>query len=372
MHASQEEGLMSHSVTRHRRAIVAAIGAVAIAVLLAFAGSVRAAGAPLRINGETIANAALNEAAKREGTLNAYFSYPQAIIQRIVAQFTEDTGIKVNLTRLASDQLAERIRTEAGAGVLQADVISLTEMAAVQDLINRKIITKYKVPNFNAIPANLKSPQGYWYAEARPVYGFAYNKALLKDKDVPRTWEGLLQPEFKGRIGILNAYTGGSGWTVAMFLREKFGIDYWRRLAAQQPFLATGVGQLTDALIRGQIAISINHFGTVLAQAERGAPLGFYFPKGGAPTVMEALSLATNAPHPNAAKLYLHWALSRRGAQVIAKETGEYTAFPTARGASAPEVRRAAPWVPTLKDYLRLRKSWIEEWARIFNYTQTS
>lgn len=355
-------------VRRQRFAIAVAI---TITALLASTTTVHAAGPPLRINGETIASGALYDAAKAEGTLNPYFSYPQAIIQRVVDQFSKDTGIKVNMTRLPSDQLAERIKTEAGAGSLRADVISLTEMAAVQDLINRKIITKYIVPNFKTIPASLKSPTGYWYAEARPIYGIAYNKVLLQRKDVPVTWRGLLRPDLKGKIGILNAYTGGSGWAVAMFQREKYGLDYWKRLAAQQPFLATGVGQLTDALVRGQIAIAINHFGTVLGQSQRGAPLGFYFPRDGAPTVMEALSLATNAPHPNAAKLYMHWALSKRGAAIIAQETGEYTAFDTAKGASAPAVRRAQPWVPTLKSYLRLRKTWITEWAQIFNYTTT-
>lgn len=364
---------MFHVPRRQRLVLTAATAALTVAALLAAAVPTRAESSaePLRISGETIASAALYEAAKAEGTLNPYFSYPQAIIQRILQQFSDDTGIKVSLTRLPSDQLTERIKTEAGAGVLKADVISLTEMAGVQDLINRKIITKYSVPNFGSIPATLKSPNGYWYAEARPVYGFAYNKALMQKKDVPTTWQGLLRPDLKGKIGILNAYTGGSGWAVAMFQREKFGLDYWKRLAAQEPFLATGVGQLTDSLVRGQIAIAIDHFGTVLGQSLQGAPLGFYFPKDGAPTVAEALSLASNPPHPNAAKLYMHWALSKRGASVIAKETGEYTAFDTVKGASAPEVRRAAPWVPTLKDYLRLRKSWITEWAEIFKYTTT-
>lgn len=349
-----------------------ALAAAVVAIAAAVGGRAPARGAsgpPLKINGETIASASLYDAAKAEGVVNAYFSYPQAIMQRIVQQFAADTGIKVNLTSMPSDQLAERIKTEAGAGKLQADVISLTERAAVQDLIDQKLLAPYLVPRFKLIPAALKDPKGYWYAEARPVYGFAYNKALIAKKDVPRTWKDLLRPDLKGRIGILNAYTGGSGWTCAMFERQKFGLSYWKKLAAQQPFLANGVGQLTDALVRGQIAVAVDHFGTVAQQVLKGAPLSFVFPREGSPSVMEELGMARTAPHPAAAKLYLNWALSQRGASVIAKETGEYTAFSTARGPYAPRIGRVSLWVPSLSDYLRLRQGWITTWAKIFNYT---
>ncbi len=353
-----------------RLRVVAALAATAVVAALAFAaaGSAGYKAQPLVIKGELIASAALWAQAKQEGVLNAYFSYPNGIMSKVVAQFTADTGVKVNLTSLASNVLAERVQTEWGAKQLNADVLSFSERATMQSFLTNGILTPYKVPLFKQIPASLKNGQGYYTAETRIVIGLAFNKLYIKGKDIPRSWLALLNPKWKGKIGMTTALTGGVGWTAAMFEREHFGLGYWTKLAAQQPFEATGVGQLTNALTTGQIWLAVDHLGTLRAAALAGAPLGFYFPREGTPTVIESLGVVSTAAHPAAARLYENWVMSKYGQHVFTNLSGEYGVYPDIVGPGMPKSTRAALWYPTLHDYLSLRTKWLAEWQKVFNY----
>jgi len=343
---------------------------VLTALVFAVAGSAgQQQSGPLVIGGEQIASAQLYELAKREGELVAYMSYPNAIMREVTKQFTTDTGIKLSLTSLPSDQLSERVLTEWGAKQLKADVLSFSERATMQSFVANGILTPWIVPRFKEIPDKFKNPKGYYYAQAVIVVGISFNKAFVKAGDLPRTWKALLDPKWQGKVGMTTAYTGGLGWTTAMFTRQKFGLDYWKKLAAQKPFLASGVGQVTDALVRGQIHIAINHLGTVRRQSVAGAPLGFYFPREGSPSVIESVGMTSTASHSRAARLFLNWVMSRYGQRVFAKLSSEYTVYPDIVGPGMPKSARAALWYPKLKDYIKLRKQWLDEWGRTFNYT---
>lgn len=321
----------------------------------------------LVIDGEVIADAELYQAALEEGRLVPYFSYPEAITAQLVEQFSEDTGIETELVRLSTPVLYERIQTEFGADVLEADVISLTEFSLIQQLVEDGILDSYMVPNFDEIPDDLKDPEGYWYGEIGLVSTIVYNNEIVTDP--PASWAELLDEQWQGQIGFNHVGSGGFSWTTFLFLREMFGEEYWQGLADLDPLLSSGVGSLTEQLVRGEIAISINHLGTAKNAIRDGAPLTIVYPEEGVPFFVEWLGLASTTQNPNAARVYLNWAMSKRGGDVIAELSGEYPPNPASNApADSPSIEELNGWIPPIDLYLNEREEGVARWNEIFEY----
>ncbi|WP_281690342.1 ABC transporter substrate-binding protein [Pseudonocardia thermophila] len=355
------------------------LAAAAAAVLLMITGcgsSAPAAGpdGALVIDGETIGTAELYRAAQDEGTLTAYLSYPTDVSQAILDRFSQDTGINVELVRLNSSGLYNRIIAEAGANQLPADVISLSEAGLYNDLRERGIIAAHKVANFADLPADRRAGDGSWYSVINLVTTIAYNNKVVPADQAPRSWADLLDPRWVGKIGTNHIHAGGASYTTFTFLKDKYGLDYWRDLAAQKPLLTDGVGALTDQLSRGEIAVSINHLGTVKTAIENGQPLSIVYPSDGVPTSQERLGMSATAPHPNAAKLYLEWTQSVHGGNVIAEASGEYPTNPKAAPPREADGRPSPTFeqlggvsIPTPDS--ATREEQIRLWDTTFSYT---
>jgi iron(III) transport system substrate-binding protein len=330
----------------------------------------------LILDGEQVASQQLYEAAQKEGVLVAYMSFPEAITKSMLAAFTKDTGIKVELVRLPTNQLYQRIKAEKAGGKLTADVISMSELGLMNEVVKDGTLVPYKVPNHDQIPSNLKDPTGAYYAEIRSLMVFAYNTKLVKSADAPKSWADITDPKWTGKIGYNHAGSGGASWTVALYQRQTYGQDYWKKLAAQKPVLTNAVGALTDQLARGEVSLTVNHLGTVkVAIRDNGAPIGIVYPKEGAPSFYEAIGTTSVGQHPNAAKLYLNWAMSKAGGSRISEASGEYAANPAAKppkepdGSTSPSIDKLNIWVPKPDDYLNLRTAWLADWNKDLRYT---
>src|SRR5215510_455844 len=134
-----------------------------LAVLLfAFA---RPVAAQLVIAGETISDARTVDAARKEGRLLAYGTYPTDAMRPILAAFQQDTGIAVEYVRLPTQSMYQRLTAEFAAKKLEADYVDLTDLPLIAQLMERGILTvPHKVPAFDAIPPAIRNPDGRWYA----------------------------------------------------------------------------------------------------------------------------------------------------------------------------------------------------------------
>jgi iron(III) transport system substrate-binding protein len=155
-----------------------------------------------------------------------------------------------------------------------------------------------------------------------------HNAALLKAEDV-RSYDDLLNPKWKGKLGILDPRSPGAGTaTWAFFLKIK-GEEYLKRLAAQEMFLSRDQRQLADSLAKGKIALTIGlTYYTFLPFIKAGLPIkslpdmkeGTYTSCGSS-----ALSVVKNSPHPNATKVFINWLLGKEGQEIYGKAMGQAT-----------------------------------------------
>jgi iron(III) transport system substrate-binding protein len=342
------------------------VALIASAVVAAAAG----AKAQLVVGGETISDAKTVAAANAEGRLVVYSAIAQDVIKNILDDFQKDTGIVTELVRLPTQPLFQRIMAEFAANKLDADYLDLTDLPLIQQLVERGVLNvPYKVPAFDKISPDIRDPQGRWYSVLRGISVIAINTSRIAAADAPKSWKDVLDPKYKGLLATTSIEAGGSGFTMYAFLRQKVAPDFWKKLAAQPPRLYPSVAPLANELARGEVGIAMGAISElVLYQIKAGAPLKVIIPVEGVSSFPAAGGITASAKNPNAARLYLDWATSKRGGDMIAKALA-YGANPAsvpphAEGLDYPGADKL--WNMNIEEWSSLREPWMNEWRDIF------
>lgn len=357
-------------------AVVRAVPIAAAAALtlgLAGCGSGESAAAPaqdgaLVLCDTEIADAELWSAAQEEGGFTLYTAQPEATSQAIVEAFMEATGLDVESIRLSGGPLAERVLSEVAGDQLAADVIQASDVQFAEQLKEVDALQPYTVPWIDDLNPDLIDPDSMYTPWSTAVMALAYNSALVEADEVPQSWDDLLDPRWKDRIGIFDIGTGGSAWVVALFQRQVLGEDYWADLAAQNPAVFSGNAPLAESLTRGEIEVGTASPGVILRAKREGAPVDVVFPSEGFPAFVSFLTIPKSAENVNAAKVYLNWATSECGENEIKSISGDYMSNTKVSAPSIDdtEMPESGPWVPSTEDWLDLRDAWSREYRQVF------
>ena len=127
--------------------------------------------------------------------------------------------------------------------------------------------------------------------------------------------------------------------------------------------------QMVDAMIRGEIAIAPLVTNLAIPLAVQGAPLKWFFPPEGVPVTVFSAGIAKGAGHPNAAKLFLDWALSREG-QALMVELGSFSAMEAGPMPPGVDTKAIKTWYPDDDEIEKIFKSWTDDWNKAYNYRQ--
>ena len=304
------------------------ITAVALAALLTLCAGDALAQA-LVINGEEIADAKLMGAARAEKRVDLYGTYPTETIQPVLDAFKKDTKLDLDYVRLPGFQMFERLSREFEAGKMEADYADLTDLSLAKIWKEKGIFVSHKVPSFAKLPEELRDPDGYWYYLVRPTYVLGVNTVDVAEKDYPKSWRDTFDPKWKGKVGTQTMDSGGSAATLHAFLRVKLGDDAWKRLAQNEPRIyPNSAPELTD-LVRGRIPLAYIDAGSIVTQLQSGAPLKMVFPREGLAGYGVFGNVTSTAPHPNAARVWMNYLVSKRGSSEMSK-SASYGTHPDA------------------------------------------
>lgn len=326
----------------------------------------------LVINGQEVASSDLFAKAKAEGSITLYSGYVENSEKEVIKAFTKDTGIKVNLVRLVPNRLLERVLSEQGAGKLGADVIRTSEFSSVTAMNKAGAFTAHRVPNYSKLDDTVKYDGGNFYRVFDPAFTIAYNTALVNEADAPKSWQDLLDPKWKGKIGTTQVGAGGSSASLVRFQRSVLGDAYLRAYAAQEPRIFDSSGAQQESLSRGEIQVSTGVVSSVNIAASKNAPVKFVIPKEGFALYDYFLGMTPTAQHPAAAQLFMNWNLSKRGASVFA-QIGEYPAdssapAPKVMGIQMPAMKTGLPHRGMPEDLAEHGKEDQTVWNQIFGY----
>jgi iron(III) transport system substrate-binding protein len=251
----------------------------------------------------------LVEGAKREGTVTFYSNAPTDDNTALVAAFEKKYGIKVNLYRASSEEIRQRAVAEARAKRFDVDFI-LNNAPAMEAMTAEKLLQEVKSPTLADVMPRAIPPHRQWVGFCLNVLVQAYNTNLVKKADLPKTYQDLLDPKWKGRIAI---EADDSDWFAGLIgeLGEDKGVKLFRDIAASNGFsVRKGHTLLTNLVSAGEVPLALTVFNYTAEQLKKkGAPIDWF----GIPPLISmpnSVAIAAMAPHPHAATLFFDFVLS--------------------------------------------------------------
>lgn len=290
-----------------------AVATLAASVLVALAGC---SSDPAQPSESAAAPDDLVAAAQEEGELTFYGDANETSLQTWTQGFTEEYGITVNILRLPGSELNQRFAQEMSADQHQADVFSIADRVSMQSAVDSGWIAEFTPENADLYPAD-QSSAGFFYPVQNGYFQtVAYNPTLLTADEIEKIKADPIKaagdPAFKGRVGVNMPQS--SQQAAAFYYRfaegdaaGEYGWDALQNIADNEPLFYSSA-TLVQNLIAGEYAIAVALTDSLAGpQALQGAPLEFVYPKdttGG----YFAVGVVEDAPHPNAARLFMDWA----------------------------------------------------------------
>ena len=261
-------------------------------------------------------DAKIIEAAKKEGTVSYYTTMTLSQSKKVVDKFQEKYPfIKPELFRGGGDEVLNRIQNEARGGLYAWDVVS-TRGDSVLTLRDAKLITSYRSPESKFVDRDMVDDEGYWTAYYVNPYVLGYNTKLVKKEDVPKTYEQLLDPKWKGKkISIDDSAYGLLAGLIHAWGKEK-AVEYFKKLAAQEPVVMRGNTNRVQLAMAGEYPLIIAYAPTIQRETSKGHPMD-WVPLEPVPVQVNPMMLAAKAPHPNAGKLFIDFLLSKAGQKML-------------------------------------------------------
>jgi iron(III) transport system substrate-binding protein len=289
----------------------------------------------------------LIEGAKKEGQVVIYAAIIVNQGMRPIAEKFQKKYpfIKLTYWRADSEDIVQKASAEVRANNLVADIIEGTgagELAVAAD-----IVQPYYTPVVNAFPEVYRDPKGLWTPTRLSYYSIAYNTRLVPADKVPKTYDDLLDPQWKGKMSWRIGSSSGTPLFITN-LRLAWGEErakaYFEKLKEQKivNFGAGSARTLVDRVIAGEYSIALNIFAHhPLISKGKGAPTNSQLMDPVASTAA-TMSLVKGAKHPYSALLLVDYILSKEGQQILAD--AEY--FPA--DPAVPPLPSLAPVVPKI------------------------
>jgi len=259
----------------------------------------------------------LVDGAKREGELSIYTSGQAADLGAVVEAFDKKYGIKTSLWRAGSEAVLNRALQENRAGRFTLDIVE-TNGPELESMSREQILQKVESPRHADLIAPAIRPHGEWVGTRLNVFVQAYNTKLVKKEELPKTWEELTDPKWKGRLGIEQE---DSDWLAGILaeLGEEPGVKLFKRIVETNGISSRkGHTLLTQLVASGEVPLALTVYNYKAEQLRReGAPIG-WFTIGNAIARPNGVGVARHAPHPHAALLFYDFELSPEGQQIIA------------------------------------------------------
>lgn len=269
------------------------------------------------VQSEKERTAMLIEGAKKEGKVVWYTTTPPDATTIYIKKFREKYPfIEVDILRSGDDSLLVKVMAEVQA---KRNVFDVMQNSAIHTVIlkDKGVFAKYLSPQREFYSKTLKDAEGYWTVVQFNLDTIGYNTKLVSPLEAPKSWDDLLDPKWKGAMGMdTKAYV----WFASMLKMrgEEKGLEYMKKLSKQNVKFRTGKAIHCQMIAAGEQTIGVNLFNYGVEELKsRGASIEWVAFE---PVVAEIfpLSISANAPHPNAARLLVDFMLSRDGQEALA------------------------------------------------------
>ena len=272
---------------------------------------------------------ALIEAAKADGTLTVYGSCEEEYLAAACKNFEKLYGIKTVYQRLSTSEVYTKIKEENGKP--SGDVWFGGTTDPYNEAVSDGLLEEYDAINAShLLKETYKDPGNHWFGIYKGILGFMVNNEELERLKIeaPKTWDDLTKPEYKGLIMLSNPNTAGTAKLVINTMVQMKGHDeameYFKALdknVAQYTKSGSGPSKMVGP---GECVIGVGFLHDGIYQILQGYDnIGLIVPEDGTSFEIGATAIFKGAAHPNAAKLWIEYALSPDCVN-LAKDNGSY------------------------------------------------
>jgi iron(III) transport system substrate-binding protein len=254
--------------------------------------------------------------AKKEGTLTLYTSIAASDVALMTREFERRYGVKVIVWRAANDKVLQRVTAELAARRNDVDAVQIASLE-LEALARENALQEVRSPQFanlipGAVPAHRK-----WAGHYLNVWVQAYNTQKVRASDLPKSYADLLDPRWKGQLGI-EAKNEEWFYSVVEGMGEKAGLKFFHDLVATNGIsVRAGHSLLNNLVASGEVPLALTVYNYMPEQAKaKGAPIDWFVIE---PAIARTngIAVARQAPHPHAATLFHEFILSEETQRML-------------------------------------------------------
>jgi iron(III) transport system substrate-binding protein len=312
---------------------------------------------------------ALEQAARREGELTWYVASLDARNAEAAGRaFTAKYGAKVNVVRAPSQVMFQRLMQDLAQSTANADVFSSVDVGNFVALKERGALATYApeaareiLPAFQGL-----DPDGTFHATIASVVIVAYNRDKVRGDEAPKSWSDMLEPKWSGRLALGHpAFSGFAGnWAAQM--HKLHGKAFFERMEKLKPQVGRSLFDAVNLVASGERLVTAAPIAPILETADKGKPLAVSYPTEGSILVATPSAVLKNAPHPNAARLFMEFLSGPEFNEILVKARYEsmradVKPLPGARPVSELKLIR-----PSLDDTVKGIPAVAELWRDVF------
>jgi len=257
----------------------------------------------------------LLDKARPEGKLSWYTSLAPSESGPLAKAFEAKYGIKVEVWRALSEGVVQRVVTESRAKRHTMDVVE-TNGPEVEILAREKLLSEFYSPHTADLPAGMVPKHRMWLPSRLNFYVVAFNTQKVKREELPKHYEGFIDPKWQGRIGIEATDAEWMGGLVNV-LGEARGMTFFKKLSEMKPDVRKGHILLAQLVAAGEVQVGLTIYNAnAQSLKQRGASID-WLPIEPVLARPQAVGLSRNAPHPYAAALFADFMLSPAAQEML-------------------------------------------------------
>jgi iron(III) transport system substrate-binding protein len=266
----------------------------------------------------------LHEKAKKEGELTWYIGHWRTeTAERVGRMFSElYPGVNCNVVRATGQVLYQRLNQDMRAKVANCDVFSSTDLGQYVTLREQKQLLPFKprrLAECDPLARDFDPTHQITITDANTTV-MCFNTNLVKAEEAPKRWTDLLDPKWINQVAVAHPGFSGAmgGWVVTM--NNLYGWEFFEKLKANKPFVGRSLVDPPTSISSGERKVGIGPGNLTLNLAAKGNPLQTVYPDDGTIIGLSPTSIIASSQHPNAAKLFVEFLLSKESQTTTSAE----------------------------------------------------
>ena len=273
---------------------------------------------------------ALIAAAKKEGKVVWYTSVDVKVAEAVAQAFrSEYPDIEVDVERSGSERVLQRINQEYQSNIHNVDVVNSSDASHFLFWKQQKWLAQHMPPDTLKFPPQHRDPEGYYATWRATLSVMGYNTKLVDAKDAPTGYVDLLDPKWKGKLCKSHPGYSGTSLTGTYAIVKALGWEYLEKLSKQGVQQLQSTTATPKSIASGERVVMVdgNEY-NMFIEIDNKSPVKIIYPNEGAPFVTSPSAIFTQAPHPNAARLFENFIFTAKVQQMTVDKGGTRSVHP--------------------------------------------